>query len=56
MSFHLALIVGVQDVIERKAPFCKVLLKAVPDGDYLRVIGNRTEYEGCLAHGVAPLE
>jgi hypothetical protein len=55
VRLHLVLAVGAQDTVEQAA-FRKVLLKAVPDGNNLRVVGDRTEEERFLAHRVAPSE
>src|SRR5262249_14957136 len=47
---HLRLVRRIQDEIEGKALGEKVLLEPFPDGDDLRVVGHRAEYEGLWIH------
>jgi hypothetical protein len=45
-GIDLPVVVGVENVIERQAPFAKVTPEALPDGDHLRVVGHGPEYQG----------
>ena len=51
VGLHLALVVGVEDVIEVEAPRHKVFAEALPDGDHLGVVGHSAhEKRSVLAH------
>ncbi len=44
-SFDLALVIRVEDVVKSQPAPLEVLLKPIPDGDDLRIIGNGAEYK-----------
>ena len=56
VSFHLALVIGVQDVIEIESVALEIGLEAIPDGDHLRIVGDGAEQQGSgVGHGVSVL-
>jgi len=53
-SLHLAFVVRVQHVVERKAAFFEIGKKAVPDRDDFRIVGDSAEQQRTSIHSLAP--